>query len=272
MKRVAGECALQCVERLRFLPGNASGRRRVGKVDEEVAEVLPQLLARPHGPVLEPVLGQKIAGIRDRRGAQIGEIAGGSGQRRKLLELPYIDLDQPIREEHDDVVAQLQPSVARPVAREYPTGDVQRLVQVVHRGHRITVGPQRIEEHVAVQTLITRQCQQLDERARFTQTPCSGVDGLFASIHTKTTEQPYAHARPPEPAYPPGRSPPLGAARGTWRARRPGEHSGAVWSLMGPTVLRLPPSRCTARLCYIASTESRADRPQPDESGRPAAR
>jgi hypothetical protein len=82
---------------------------------------------------------------------------------------------------------------------------VQRLVQVVRRGHRITVRPQCVDEHVAVQPLVTRQCQQLDERARLPQTPRFGVDGLVTTIHTKTTEQPYAHARPPDPAYPPDR-------------------------------------------------------------------
>ena len=138
VERVARERALQRVERLRLLPGRA---RRVREVDKEVAEALAQFLTRPGGPVLEPVLREKIAGVRGCRGAQAGEVAVGPGRSRQSFEAAHVDLDEPVRIQCHDVVPQLQQAVARPVTRKRPTGDVQHLVQVVHRGHRIAVRP-----------------------------------------------------------------------------------------------------------------------------------
>ena len=53
-------------------------------------------------------------------------------------------------------VRQLEEILRTAVVVEDPAGDVQRLVEVVHRGHRVPLGPQRVEEHIAVQPLVAR--------------------------------------------------------------------------------------------------------------------
>jgi hypothetical protein len=112
---------------------------------------------------------------------------------RQLLEAPHIDLDEAVRLQHHDVAAQLQQPVARLIARERPSGDVQGLVEVVDRGPLSAVGPQRSQENIPVQPLITRERQELDERPRLAEPPGSGLDGLTVALDDEPTEQSDLH-------------------------------------------------------------------------------
>lgn len=179
--------ALQRFERLDLVPGVClSGC--VGEVDEEVAEGVAELLARLGRPVFEAILGEEVAPVGSHRGTEIGEVTGGPSVRRQLLEAPYVDVDHTVGGQRDDVVTQFQQPAGRPVAREHPAGDMQRLMEVVDGRHRSTVRPQRVEEDVTVQPLVTLQCQQFDERARLSQPPRPGIDGLTVVIDAEPTE------------------------------------------------------------------------------------
>ena len=111
VQRVDREGALQGLQRLRLVPVRG---RPFGQIGEEIAEAFAQLRPRPDGPVLEPVLGEQIAGVRGGRRPQIGQFTAATGVRRQLLEAPDIDLDRALRPQHHDIVAQLQPPVAGP--------------------------------------------------------------------------------------------------------------------------------------------------------------
>jgi hypothetical protein len=67
---------------------------------------------------------------------------------------------------------------------------MQRLVEVVHGGSLVPVRPQRGQEDVAVQPLVTRERQEFDERPRFAEPPRPGRDGLTSAFHHEPTEQP----------------------------------------------------------------------------------
>jgi hypothetical protein len=115
MERVGRERALQRVERLCIVSGRTGGG--VCEVYEEIAKTLAELLTGPGGPVFEPVLGEQIARVRGHRCAQISEVAAGSGQRRQVLEAPYIHIDETVREQRHNIITKLQQAVAWPVPR-----------------------------------------------------------------------------------------------------------------------------------------------------------
>lgn len=190
VQRIDGECARQGIECLRVLSDRGG---RVRDVDEQIAERRPEFLTRPDGPVLEPVLRQQIARIRGDRGAKVRQLTAGPAQCRQPFERPYVDLDEPVREQYDEVITQLQQSVARLVTRKHPPRDVQGLVEIVDRRRRRPVRPQHLEQHVAMQPLITRQREQLDQRPRLPQPPHQRTNGSPPTINPKTTQQPNPH-------------------------------------------------------------------------------
>jgi hypothetical protein len=77
---------------------------------------------------------------------------------------------------------------------------VQRLVEVVDRRRRVPIGPQRVQQDVAVQPLITRERQQLDQRPRFAEPPHPGFHGLTITLDNEPAEQPDLHDPPPDRA------------------------------------------------------------------------
>ncbi len=194
VERVDGERALQRIERLDLVP-RLGGRIR--EVDEELAEAHPEFLPRPDGPVLEPILGQQISGVRSDCGAQIGKVTAGPADGGQPFEGPYVDLDKAVREQHHEVVPQLEQPVAGLIPCQHPPRNVQRLMQIVHRRHRGPVRPQRLEQHIPMQPLLGRQRQQLHHRPRLPQTPHPRIDGQAPTIDPKPPEHPNPHDRPP---------------------------------------------------------------------------
>nr|BFE70399.1 hypothetical protein GCM10020092_037000 [Actinoplanes digitatis] len=195
------------------------------QLDEQLTEEFPEFLAPRCRPVLEPVLGQQVTGVRGDRGAQAGQAAVGAGGRGEPLEVPHVDVDEAARAQHHHVVVQLHQPGVRSVAGEHAPGDVQRLVQIVRGRRDRPVRPQHVQQHVAVHPLVRREREQLDQRPGLAQAPLAGLDGRSVAVHLELTEQPDLHAtsgvslsgvRPsgPRPA------PPAWAASGSGRPGR----------------------------------------------------
>ena len=121
-----------------------------------------ELVAPPVGPVVVAVLRQQRAPVERERGA----VGGRRSARRASAAAPSkrVDVDLGLEAER------LLPHLDRVRAQGAPR-DVHRLVQVVRRRRRLAVAPQRVHRLLAVQAVVRREGQQLDQLARLLQAP-----------------------------------------------------------------------------------------------------
>ena len=100
---------------------------------------------------------------------------GSARPRSECFEGLDIGPDHVSRRERYMVVLQPQ---GRSVRLQQSPGDVQRVVEIVPGRFWIQIGPERLEQPLAMQPVTWREGQQLDERCCFPTLPGCRRDGL----------------------------------------------------------------------------------------------
>ncbi len=186
----------------------------VAEPDEDLAVQRVQLLARTSHPGLVPIVRQQLALVRRVGRPQPGQVAAAQRRLRLRTEPRRVDVDEPARPEDDDLVPELQQAVGTLAGQRSP-GRVQGLVQVVRGCRRREVGPEQVEQILAVQPLRRVEREQLDHRPRLGQPPSRCVDRTTADLDAESPEQLHAHVfAPAQHSCRPGRGP--GCRPGPW--------------------------------------------------------
>ena len=124
----------------------------------EVAQA--QLLTTLLGPLVVAILRQQLAAVEGERAAGRDDVLVHEGAAGQLLELHDVDRRRRARQEHD-VVA---PQHDRVGHREGAPGVVRGLVQLGHGLVQGVLGPDQVDELLAVEAPIGREREDLDQR------------------------------------------------------------------------------------------------------------
>ena len=143
----------------------------------EVAQA--QLLAPLLGPLLVAVLGQQLAAVEGERCARGSDVVVGQRPPGELLELPRRRRSTSVFGAEHDVVA-AQHDRVRHVDR--PPGEVRRLVQLGRRLVDGVVGPDEVDDLLAVQPPAGRQREHLHERGGVAPRPVALVDRTASTV------------------------------------------------------------------------------------------
>jgi hypothetical protein len=152
---------------------------------QQVQVVLPELLAAGLGPLLVPVRGQQFAAVqRDHLAGRRG-IPGGERPAGQFLEPDRVH-GHAAAGAQDDLVATQHHRVRH---AEGAPGEVRRLVQLGHRlGDRV-LGPDPVDDLLAVQPPPRRQREHLHHRRRVPTIPAGLGDRDSADRHGEPAEQ-----------------------------------------------------------------------------------
>ena len=147
-------------------------------------------------PRLVEVLGQQWAGVEG--GCRCGGLRVAHVPRRghRPLEPCDVDLDRLVREQRDDALRHDD----APRVAEGRAGVVRRRVQPGRAGVERHVGPERVDDLLAVEPVRRLEGQQLHEPARGLPPPAPGRDRSAVDDDLEPSEQPYLDAHhPPRP-------------------------------------------------------------------------
>jgi hypothetical protein len=175
----------------------------LGQLEAERDVLLAQRLAPGVRPRLVAVLGQQLAAVERERVAQRLRLPGAAGGGGGGLEVGGVDAH--VGRECDRRVDERE----RVRAAEGASRGMQRLVQVVRRGARVAIGPQRLGGDVAVHAALRRDGDELDERLGLAQAPRPVVDGHAVDLRGEPAEQVQLEAGHGRPSTLHGRSPQL---------------------------------------------------------------
>jgi hypothetical protein len=158
----------------------AAGLAQTSQFEQQRDAGVPQRLPAGGEPVLVQVLGQQVAGVQ-RRGGRVGRrLTRAVGGRRGGLERRHVDDQWPHglrRPQHQPAAGQGEGAGrerggrATVPRRQCVPGHVQGLAQIVGPGCRRVVGPERLQDLVAVQALARRQGEELHQALGLAQPP-----------------------------------------------------------------------------------------------------
>ena len=145
------------------------------RAPQDLLEQLVQSVSRIGQPRLVRVIGQQVAGPQVRRGAGFGS-SGAPVDHLSGATLEPLDVHDHIgvREQRHGVPGEDE----CPVVAECAPGVVRSLVQPGCSVVESCIGPQRVDDLLAVHCPTRRQCEELDQGHRVSAPPLSGGNGL----------------------------------------------------------------------------------------------
>jgi hypothetical protein len=164
MRWLLGDRPLESGSRL---GGLAARLARLRQLQEERKIRLAERLAPGRGPVLIAIFGEQITAVLTDRRVVVSRLADLPGGRGSSFEGINVDPKLTSRAEEDPVILGEQrrsPEVAGRVKGS--ASDVERMAEVPGRGARLEVGPEQVEDLVAVQGVVAGQGEQLEQAFR----------------------------------------------------------------------------------------------------------
>ena len=139
----------------------------------------PQPLPSNRGPIFVQVLFEQVALVQCQRCLQLVRIA--CPQSLGGLALKLVNVDSPARHAQDDLcfhgLNEPRLRTLRQLRFQRPPGRMDHLVQVVQSQVSVSVGPQDVDQLLAMYLAAGRQRQHLHQDARFLARPTLVVDG-----------------------------------------------------------------------------------------------
>ena len=154
------------------------------KSPQQVGAQLADPLSRAGRPLFVEVLGQQVASAAVGRGVEQRLVSVAEGLLRGDLEQGHVDRDGLVGEQGDRLAAQDDGVVPGGFA-----GEVGGLVQPGRGLVDGQVGPQRVDDLLAVQPSPGAQRQQLDQRGGVAPIPGAGRDGPAVPSHLECPQQ-----------------------------------------------------------------------------------
>lgn len=180
-----------------------SDRHEVGPALGQREDIGPhrgESLVRVDRPVLESVAGQQLTGVRVGGFRCEGGVFCFERATRQLLESDGVDRDIEAGEQGDVIVSQDD----RVRLADRLTREVRGLVQLRQRLIDVLVGPQRVEDSLAVHPSTRRQCEQLDQTRGMTSGERSRAGRTAVDHHVEAAQQRDADVGHSSPQLPSG--------------------------------------------------------------------
>ncbi len=164
-----------------------------GELDEQGQVSPPDLLPPTLRPILVAVSRQEVPGVEVKRGPVRRRGSGAAGLVRRVLESLDVRPQWGTRAQTEALVVQVQVAGGGGLRLEGPSGDVKGLVEVVGGGPGLEVGPEEVQDLLAVEASARRQGEQFDEARGLAQTPFILPDRPRTHPDLEAAEQPHAH-------------------------------------------------------------------------------
>ena len=162
--------------------------QRGGELGQHGCCFVMQDLPAGRCPVLVEVFRQELALPQCDSGAVQVHILGDSGLRDRCLELR--DVDPSVGPQHQQVT--LRDDDLRYLSSQVAHGGAcpeDGLAQVVAGGRGIEIGPQRVHDLLAVQSMAGSECKPLDEGLRSALWPIDFVEASSPGAHAEPAEE-----------------------------------------------------------------------------------